>query len=105
MMEMIRQQLKETPEKSDRQIADGLGVSHNTEEAQRKKLESTGQIDQLDTRVGADGKQGWTERNLAPNDQQGNIATSDGSPLGREILHVVFSLIGNKKGFGRRVIM
>ena len=44
--ELIRQQLKETPEKSDRQIAAGLGVSHVTVAARRNELESIGQIDQ-----------------------------------------------------------
>ena len=39
--ELIRQQLKETPEKSDRQIAAGLGVSDKTVGSQRKKLERT----------------------------------------------------------------
>lgn len=34
--ELIRQQLKETPEKSDRQIAAGLGVNHETVGVQRK---------------------------------------------------------------------
>ncbi len=64
---LIRQQLIETPKKSDRQIADGLGVSPTTVGTARKTLEdsgqvskldtSTGQIDQLETRVGADGKE------------------------------------------------
>ncbi len=55
--ELIRQQLKETPEKSDRQIADGLEVDHKTVGAQRKEMESTGEIPRLDTRVGADGRE------------------------------------------------
>ena len=54
---LIREQLAETPEKSDRQIAAGLGVSHVTVGTQRKELESTGQIDQLATNIGADGKE------------------------------------------------
>lgn len=55
--ELIRQQLKDTPEKSDRQIAGAFGVSHHTVNTQRKELESTGQIAQLETNIGADGKE------------------------------------------------
>jgi hypothetical protein len=54
---LIRDQLAETPEKSDRQIAGGLGIGHVTVGAQRKDLELTGQIDQLKTCLGADGKE------------------------------------------------
>ena len=43
---LIREQLKATPEQSDRQIAQALGVSHVTVGAQRRELESIGQIDQ-----------------------------------------------------------
>jgi len=42
--ELIRAQLIETPEKSDRQIAAGLGVSHHTVGTQREELETRGQI-------------------------------------------------------------
>ena len=55
--ELIREQLRETPEKSDRQIAAGLGVSDKTVGAQRKQLEGTAEIPQLKTTVGADGKE------------------------------------------------
>lgn len=54
--ELIREQLKETPEKSDRQIAAGLGVSDKTVGTQRKEMESTAEIPQLGTSLGADGK-------------------------------------------------
>lgn len=54
--ELIRQQLKETPEKSDRQIAAGLGISHHTVSARRNELEQGGQIAHLDKSVGPDGK-------------------------------------------------
>ena len=43
---LIREQLKATPEQSDRQIAQALGVSHITVGTQRRELESIGQIDQ-----------------------------------------------------------
>lgn len=52
---LIQAQLKETPEKSDRQIAEGLGVSHVTVGAQRRELESIGQIDQS-SRQTSDGR-------------------------------------------------
>lgn len=55
--ELIRQQLKETPEKSDRQIAAGLGVSDKTVGSQRKEMEQTAEIPQLKTNIGADGKE------------------------------------------------
>ena len=44
--ELIRDQLKATPEQSDRQIAKTWGVSHVTVGTQRRELESIGQIDQ-----------------------------------------------------------
>lgn len=49
--------IKRHPEKSDRQIAKMFGVSHVTVGAQRRELESTGQIDQFKTSIGADGKE------------------------------------------------
>ena len=55
--ELIREQLRETPEKSDRQIGRELGVAGNTVSAQRRELERTAQIEQLDTTIGADGKE------------------------------------------------
>lgn len=55
--EQIREQLKETPEKSDRQIASGLGVSDKTVGVQRRLLEGTAEIPQLKTNIGADGKE------------------------------------------------
>lgn len=54
---LIQAQLKETPEKSDRQIAEGLGVTNKTVAAQRRVLESTEEIPQLKTNIGADGKE------------------------------------------------
>lgn len=55
--ELIREQLRETPEKSDRQIARDLGVHQSTVGTQRKELEECGQVSKLDTSTGADGKQ------------------------------------------------
>jgi hypothetical protein len=48
--------LKANPEKSDRHIAKTVKASHHTVEAVRTKLESTGQIAQLNKTVGADGR-------------------------------------------------
>lgn len=55
--ELIRQQLKETPEKSDRKIAAGLGVSQTTVGTQRKSMEEIGQLSKLDSSIGLDGKE------------------------------------------------
>ena len=43
---MIREQLAETPEKSDRQIAAGLGVAHTTVMRTRDEMESIGALHQ-----------------------------------------------------------
>ena|GEM_PF-3294195 len=54
--QLIQDQLKETPEKSDRQIADSLGVSPTTVGNARHDLEDSNQLSRLDSSVGADGK-------------------------------------------------
>jgi ParB-like chromosome segregation protein Spo0J len=54
--ELIAAQLVDTPDQSDRSIADGLGVSHHTVAGVRDGLMATGQIAQLDKTVGKDGK-------------------------------------------------
>lgn len=53
---VIKAQLQETPETSNRQIAALLGVSHHTVNSVRTELESGGQIAHLTTMIGADGK-------------------------------------------------
>lgn len=53
---LIREQLKETPEQSDRQIAQALGVDHKTISVQRRGMEAGGEIPQLDASTGTDGK-------------------------------------------------
>jgi|GEM_PF-630847 len=55
--ELIRQQLQETPEKSDRQIAVGLGVSPTTVGTTRKELIDSNHLSKLDTSIGSDGKE------------------------------------------------
>lgn len=53
----IQKALQAAPGKSDRQLAKAIGVHHETVGVQRKELESTGGIRQLDRTVGADGKE------------------------------------------------
>jgi ParB-like chromosome segregation protein Spo0J len=53
---LIADDLCERPEASNRAIAVGLGVSHNTVNSVRNELESTGQIDQLESRQGRDSR-------------------------------------------------
>lgn len=55
--ELIREQLIETPEKSNRQIAVDLGVDHKTIGTKRQELESRGEIPHLNTSTGVDGKE------------------------------------------------
>lgn len=54
--DLIAAQLKDTPEKSNRQIAAGLQVDHKTVQAVRRDVEATGEIPQLSKTIGADGK-------------------------------------------------
>lgn len=55
--QLIREQLMETPERSDRQIGRELGVHPTTVGTQRRTLEESGQVSKLDTSIGSDGKQ------------------------------------------------
>jgi N6-adenosine-specific RNA methylase IME4 len=54
---LIEEELRESPERSNRQIAASLGVSHPTVADVREQMESTGKIYQLEKTVGADGKE------------------------------------------------
>lgn len=54
---LIEEELRENPERSNRQIAASLGVSHPTVADVREQMESTGKIYQLEKTVGADGKE------------------------------------------------
>jgi ParB-like chromosome segregation protein Spo0J len=54
---LISEQLRETPERSNNQIAEGLGVSDHTVRAVRDDLEATSQIAKLEKTVGKDGKE------------------------------------------------
>ena len=53
---LIREQIKATPEQSDRQIAQALGVSPTTVGTARRDMEDKGQLSKLDTSTGTDGK-------------------------------------------------
>ncbi len=55
--EIIEAQLKETPSISSRAIAARFGVHHSTVSAARDRLESTGEISQLDKTEGRDGRE------------------------------------------------
>ncbi|MDD3654818.1 MAG: MT-A70 family methyltransferase [Desulfotomaculaceae bacterium] len=54
--ELIRAQLKATPQMSDRQIAEGLGISHVTVGAQRKEMVSRGQLGHVDAVIDSLGR-------------------------------------------------
>lgn len=54
--ELISDQLRETPGKTNRVVAKALGVHHATVAAVRAELEAVGQIIQHSVRVGSDGK-------------------------------------------------
>lgn len=66
--ELIRGQLRETPEISDRQMASALNVSPTTVGTIRRQMEGAGQLSKLDSSIGADGKERprQVERHLAP---------------------------------------
>lgn len=51
----IAAQIKDTPERSDRQIAAGLGVSNKTVSTARQDLEANGEVCKLHTTTGKDG--------------------------------------------------
>lgn len=67
---MIKVQLMETPEKSNRQIAAGLGVDHKTVSSARKALEADGEIPQQETIITKDGK-------ARPRKGSGDISEND----------------------------
>ena len=55
--ELIREQLTETPEKSDRQIAKQIGVTHPFVGNIRYDMEQSGELEAVTSSVGADGKE------------------------------------------------
>jgi ParB-like chromosome segregation protein Spo0J len=54
---VIDDQLRDTPERSDRQIGAALGVHHQTVEARRQELEGRGEIRHVETRTDTRGRQ------------------------------------------------
>jgi len=55
--ELVQAQIKDTPELSDRQIANMLGVSNSTVSLIRSELIENGQVCDSHTSIGADGKE------------------------------------------------
>lgn len=53
---VIAEELKDNPDRTDREVARDLGVSHNTVKAVRQTQEAVGQLDQQERRTGKDGK-------------------------------------------------
>jgi hypothetical protein len=49
--ELIAQQLRETPQSSDRQIAESLGTSHPTVAAVRTELEERSEVERFTTSI------------------------------------------------------
>jgi hypothetical protein len=54
--ELVAEALKKNPKKSNRQVAQAVGVAHKTIAAVRRGLESTGEIPQLEKTTGKDGR-------------------------------------------------
>lgn len=54
--QLIADQLRETPERSNRWVAKQLGVSHPTVASMRGELQPTGKVFQFEKTLGADGK-------------------------------------------------
>jgi ParB-like chromosome segregation protein Spo0J len=63
--ELIKAQLVETPERSNRQVAEALGVDHKTVQAVRSEGESIGEIPQCDRQT-SDGRKYPAQRKPAP---------------------------------------
>ena len=59
---LIREQLKATPEQSDRQIAQALGVTHPTVGVLRKELETSGDVEKFTTSIDTLGREQPRER-------------------------------------------
>ena len=53
--DQIRNRLKRNPDHSDRSIAQGLGVDHKTVGRLRRDMETTGEVPQVDAKIGLNG--------------------------------------------------
>lgn len=81
--QLIADQLRETPDRSNRWLAKQLGVHHATVASVRSDLEGTGQIIQLDRTVGADGKSRPASKQSSPMPYSPNgTASGSGRPVG-----------------------
>lgn len=74
--------LKQDPALSNRAIADKTGSDHKTVSSVRNKLESTGEIPQLDQRLGSDGKMRKAEKKISSSDVQ-SAGCDEAQPQGK----------------------
>lgn len=73
-LELLAKLIKAEPEKSDRHHARVVGVDHKTAGTTRARLESTGEIPQLESRLGSDGKARPANRPNHPRIDQALVA-------------------------------
>ncbi len=91
---LIEYFLKKDPEHSDRVIAKKLGSDHKTVSSVRKKLQSTGEIPQLDKRIGLDGKSRKSEvipQKEKPLHPSKNIQPKDQSLKANDIANIILN--------------
>jgi hypothetical protein len=79
--QLIADQLRETPDRSNRWVGKQLGVSHPTVASVRGEMEATGKVFQFDRTLGADGKYRPTARrqpivHRPPAERQARIAAA-----------------------------
>ena len=72
--QIIADELRENPRRSNRWIAKSLGVNHETVGCVRQELQSTGGIRQLGYTLGADGKYRPAARSSLPTNGDGRLA-------------------------------
>ena len=72
--QIIADELRENPRRSNRWIAKSLGVNHETVGCVRQELQSTGGIRQLGYTLGADGKYRPATRSSLPTNGDGRLA-------------------------------
>lgn len=82
--ELIRDQLKATPEQSDRQIAKALGVDHKTIGLQRHEMEGRGEIPHIESTIDTLGREQPRYRKLPIISQEIVKPESDIFELGQE---------------------
>ena len=72
--QIIADELRENPRRSNRWIAKSLGVDHKTVASVRREMQSTGGIPQLGYTLGADGKYRPATRSSLPTNGDGRLA-------------------------------